>query len=62
MVQGRLDLGGPLVTAWELAQAWPAGKLVIIQGAGHTARDAGMSEAVVAATDRFRPHASVGLP
>lgn len=53
MVQGRLDLGGPLVTAWELAQVWPAGKLVIIHGAGHTIRDAGMTEAVIAATDRF---------
>lgn len=53
MVQGRLDLGGPLVTAWELAQAWPDGELVIIQGAGHTAQDAGMTEAVIAATDRF---------
>jgi proline iminopeptidase len=62
MVQGRLDLGGPLVTAWELAQAWPAGERVIIQGAGHTVRDDGMSEAVIAATNRFRPHASVGAP
>lgn len=53
MVQGRLDLGGPLVTAWELDRAWPDGELVLVQGAGHTARDPGMSEAVVAATDRF---------
>lgn len=53
MVQGRLDFGGPLVTAWELAQAWPDGELMVIQGAGHTARDAGMTEAVIAATDRF---------
>ena len=34
MVQGRLDLGGPLVTAWELAQAWSDGKLVVVSGAG----------------------------
>lgn len=53
MVQGRLDLGGPLVTAWELDRAWPDGELVLVQGAGHTARDPGMTEAVVAATDRF---------
>lgn len=53
MVQGRLDLGGPLVTAWELAQAWPDGELLVIQGAGHTAQDAGMTEAVIAATNRF---------
>jgi proline iminopeptidase len=53
MVQGRLDLQGPLVTAWELAEAWPDGDLVIVGGAGHSVSDAGMSEAVVAATDRF---------
>jgi proline iminopeptidase len=53
MVQGRLDLGGPLVTAWELAQAWPDADLVIVGGAGHSAADPGMGEAVVAATNRF---------
>lgn len=53
MVQGRLDLGGPLVTAWELAQAWPAGELVIVNNAGHSPNDPGMSDAVIAATDRF---------
>lgn len=53
MVQGRLDLKAPLVTAWELAQVWPAGELVIINGAGHSSGDPGMSEAVIAATNRF---------
>jgi proline iminopeptidase len=53
MVQGRLDLGGPLVTAWELAQAWPDGELVVVSGAGHAPGDPGMSEAVIAATNRF---------
>jgi len=53
MVHGRLDFGGPLVTAWELAQAWPDGQLVVVSGAGHSSGDPGMSEAVIAATDRF---------
>jgi proline iminopeptidase len=53
MVQGRLDLAGPLVTAWELDQAWPAGKLVIVSGAGHSTKDPGMTEAVLAATDAY---------
>jgi len=35
MVHGRLDFGGPLVTAWELDQAWPDGELVIVGGADH---------------------------
>lgn len=53
LVQGRLDLQGPLVTAWELARAWPEAKLVVIEGAGHSSGDAGMGEAIVAALDGF---------
>lgn len=53
MVQGRLDLAAPLVTAWELDQAWAEGELVIVRGAGHSPADRGMSEAITAATDRF---------
>ncbi len=53
MVQGRLDLAGPLVTAWELAEAWPDGELVIVSGAGHSSADPGMTESVISATDRF---------
>lgn len=53
MVHGRLDLGSPLVTAWQLARAWPRAELVIVDGAGHSAADPGMPEAAIAATDRF---------
>ena len=53
MVHGRVDLGAPIVTAWQLAQAWPDSELVIVRGAGHSAGDPGMSEAVIAATDHF---------
>ena len=35
LVHGRLDLGGPPVTAWELAQAWPDAELHLV-GGGHT--------------------------
>ena len=56
LVHGRLDLGNPLVTAWELAQAWPNSELVIVSGAGHSATDPGMSEALIAATNRFTTH------
>ena len=53
LIHGRLDLGSPLVTAWELAQAWPNSELVIVSGAGHSSTDPGMSEALIVATDRF---------
>ena len=48
-----LDLGTPLVTPWRLQQHWPGSELVIVGEAGHGTGDPGMSESVVAATDRF---------
>ena len=53
LVQGRLDLQGPLKTAWELKQALPEADLRIIEGAGHSSSDTGMTEALVEAFDRF---------
>lgn len=35
LIHGRLDLAGPLGTAWELAQVWPDAELVVIEGGGH---------------------------
>jgi proline iminopeptidase len=51
LVQGRLDLGSPPVTAWELAETWPDARLKLV-GTGHTGGDE-MDEHLVAATDRF---------
>jgi proline iminopeptidase len=48
LIHGRLDLSGPLLTAWELAQAWPAAELKIIDDSGHTGSPA-MAEAITAA-------------
>jgi len=53
LVQGRLDLQGPLKTAWQMKQAAPEFELRIIEGAGHSSGDAGMTEALVEAFDRF---------
>jgi proline iminopeptidase len=53
MVHGRLDVGSPLKSAWELSQAWPDSELVIVGGAGHSTSDPGMDAALVAATNRF---------
>ncbi len=36
LIHGRLDLSAPLLTAWELAQAWPDAELTIIEDSGHT--------------------------
>ncbi|HEY7177257.1 MAG TPA: alpha/beta fold hydrolase, partial [Micromonosporaceae bacterium] len=52
MVHGRADLGGPLVTAWELARAWPDAKLVVIEDSGHTGSVA-MRDALDAASEEL---------
>jgi proline iminopeptidase len=51
LIHGRLDLGGPLRIAWELAQAWPGSELIVVEDAGHgTTR---IYDRVIAATDRL---------
>jgi proline iminopeptidase len=51
LIHGRLDLGGPLLTAFEQARAWPGSELIVLDGAGHTSSDLG--DHVLAAADRF---------
>ncbi len=51
LIQGRLDLQGPLTTAWELYNAWPGAELKVIGGAGHSTGDAGVGQAIVEALD-----------
>jgi proline iminopeptidase len=53
LVQGLMDLEAPPTTALELAERWPDAQLIIIDDAGHSAGDRGMTEAILAATDRF---------
>ncbi|MFF1556498.1 prolyl aminopeptidase [Streptomyces sp. NPDC058279] len=52
LVHGRLDMAGPLDTAWELSRAWPDAELNVVEDAGHlgstTTRDH-----VLGALDRF---------
>ncbi|MHC1551167.1 prolyl aminopeptidase [Phyllobacterium sp. K27] len=57
LIHGRLDIGGPLITPWLLNKKWLGSELVVVDVAGHDARDPGMSESIVAATDRFAPPA-----
>ncbi|MFJ9442203.1 prolyl aminopeptidase [Kitasatospora sp. NPDC101235] len=52
LIHGRLDLGGPVHTAWQLAKVWPDARLTVIDEAGHTGSPL-MSEAVLAAIERF---------
>jgi proline iminopeptidase len=52
LIHGRLDLGGPLDTAWALAHAWPDAELVVIPDSGHTGSDT-MRKRIRAALDTF---------
>jgi proline iminopeptidase len=52
LIHGRTDLSGPVITAWELARAWPDAELVVIEDSGHTG-SASMERALIGATDRF---------
>ena len=54
IVQGRYDVVCPPRTAWALHQAWPEARLVMVEDAGHSAFEPGITAALVAATDRFK--------
>jgi proline iminopeptidase len=44
----------PLVSAHELARAWPGAEYAIIRDAGHSAWEPGICAALVAACERFK--------
>lgn len=54
MIHGRMDLEAPLVTAWELSQAWPEAELVIVANAAHSPAVGEMAAAIIRATDGLR--------
>ncbi|MEV4177292.1 prolyl aminopeptidase [Nonomuraea sp. NPDC049709] len=52
LIHGRLDMGGPLKTAWELAQAWPDAELAVVEDSGHTGSQT-FVQAIRSAIDEF---------
>lgn len=52
LIHGRLDMGGPLDTAWQLSRAWPDAELIIVEDAGHLG-SAATRDHVRQALDRF---------
>lgn len=53
IVHGRYDMVCPVQNAWELAQAWPGGRLEIVPDAGHSASEPGIVNALVLATNEL---------
>ncbi len=56
IVQGRYDMVCPPKSAWELSRAMPHAEFHIIQDAGHSAMEVGVTSALVAATEQFKHH------
>jgi proline iminopeptidase len=54
IVHGRYDVVCPILSAWELHRAWPEADFRIVGDAGHSVSEAGITSALVEATDRFR--------
>jgi proline iminopeptidase len=53
IIHGRYNISCPLHSAWELHNACPASQLFIIRDAGHSAREAGVTDAIVLATRKI---------
>ncbi|MFE4501763.1 prolyl aminopeptidase [Rhodococcus sp. NPDC056743] len=54
IVQGRYDVVCPATSAWDLHNAWPESKLVIVDDAGHSAMEPGITHHLIEATDSYR--------
>lgn len=54
IVQGRYDVVCPATSAWDLHNAWPESKLVIVDDAGHSAMEPGITHHLLEATDSYR--------
>jgi proline iminopeptidase len=52
LIHGRLDMGSPLATAWELARAWPDAHLIVAEDSGHTGGEA-LRNAILTALEHF---------
>ena len=54
IVQGRYDMVCPIISADELARAWPGAEYVVVPDAGHSAMEPGIRVQLVGATERFK--------
>jgi proline iminopeptidase len=54
IIHGRYDMVCPIISAYELHQAWPEADFQIVPDAGHAAFETGIAKALVATTERFK--------
>ena len=55
IIQGRYDVVCPVVSAWDLAQAFPEAKFVIVEDSGHTLTEPGTATAAILAAPVAAP-------
>ncbi|HJN56286.1 MAG TPA: alpha/beta hydrolase, partial [Candidatus Poseidoniales archaeon] len=53
IVQGRYDVVCPARSAWDLHRAWPEAEFHLIQDAGHSVSESGITSCLVDATQSF---------
>jgi len=53
IVQGRYDVVCPMETAWELASRWPEADFRLVDNAGHSAYEPGITHELINVTDGF---------
>ena len=53
IVQGRYDVVCPMISAWELHRSLPAADFEIVQGAGHSMREEGITAKLVEYSNKF---------
>lgn len=54
IVQGRYDMVCPMTTAWDLHKAWPTAELLVVPDAGHSAKEPGIIDGLIYATEKFK--------
>lgn len=54
IIQGRYDMVCPIISAYELHQAWPEADFQVVPDAGHASFESGTTAALLAATERFK--------
>ena len=56
IVQGRYDIVCPMRSAWDLNRSLPSSKLYIIDNAGHSMKEIGISKKLIELTDELANH------
>jgi proline iminopeptidase len=54
IIHGRYDVVCPLINAWELSKAWTKASFEMIENAGHSAYEPGITDALIRATEHFK--------